>query len=69
MSDHGFPEIDQKHFNNILAVRMPHTEKPPFRNYLTNVNFFRDLFNIQYGQNFSYLPDSTIALHMKSIKK
>ena len=65
MSDHGFYDYnspgnyDSYNYDNICMVKMPgktDTVNLP----RSNVNFFRYLFNIGYGQNLPYLKDSTV---------
>lgn len=67
MSDHGFREfstpVDPKyHFMNVNAVYLPNKKKEEFYNGMSNVNQFRNILNLQLGQNFSMLRDSTIFL-------
>ena len=59
MSDHGFrKEYKEKYyaaaFDNICAVRLPGNNLLPFQNSKSGVNFFRYLFNSQYGQQIPY---------------
>ena len=64
MSDHGFYDYipDSYHpynYDNICFVRFPvavDTVNLP----RSNVNFFRHLFNSQFGQNLPYVKDSTM---------
>ena len=66
MSDHGFYDYNTKNendpynFDNICFVKAPRND-PFFTNmHLSNVNFYRHLFNSQFGQNMPYLKDSTV---------
>ncbi len=65
MSDHGFRSIAGKQFpkhlrlNNICKVYFPNSNYYKMPDTITNVNFFRFLFNNQFNQNFSFLADST----------
>ena len=65
MSDHGFRSIFGKDFpkdlrvNNICKVYFPNANTNILPDTITNVNFFRFLFNSQFNQNFKYLKDST----------
>ena len=68
MSDHGFydyytpNDYDPYNFDNICFVKAPHND-PFFTNtQLSNVNFYRHLFNSQFGQNMPYLKDSTVRV-------
>lgn len=70
MSDHGYRDLVYTlgpkpfYFDNICAVRnisIPASSTIS----ISNVNFFRYFFNTYFGQQFSYLPDSTIALSDK----
>jgi Sulfatase len=69
MSDHGFRnyEYQKKYypaaFDNICAVRFPGNDTIPFGNSKSGVNFFRYLFNSQYGQQILYLKDSTVWIN------
>jgi hypothetical protein len=66
MSDHGFYDYETDHdfdpgnFNNICFVRYPGGKQGSVKLPQSNVNFFRYIFNSEYGQNFPYLPDSTV---------
>ena len=70
MSDHGYRDMvytlgaKPYYFDNICAIRnisLPASSTIT----LSNVNFFRYFFNTYFGQQFTYLPDSTIALSDK----
>jgi hypothetical protein len=68
MSDHGFrKEYKEKYyaaaFDNICAVRLPGNNLLPFQNSRSGVNFFRYLFNSQYGQQIPYIKDSTVWIN------
>ena len=66
MSDHGFYDYDSPgdydpyNFDNICFVRSPGTKADTANLPRSNVNFFRYLFNRNYGQNIPYLKDSTV---------
>jgi hypothetical protein len=67
LGDHGFrnPEkrTDHKYdFSNLNAVYLPGKNYDQFPDDMTNVNFFRILFNTSFNQHFSLLKDSTINL-------
>jgi Sulfatase len=68
MSDHGFRDYNnhrqfyQPAFDNICAVRLPGLPALPNAPQ-SGVNFFRYLFNSQYGQQIPYLKDSTIWIN------
>lgn len=66
MSDHGYrnyntsgPEPYQ--FNNICFLRLPDKNYAPYTDSWSAVNFFRYLFNCQFGQNLPYLTDHTVV--------
>lgn len=70
MSDHGFYDYvfngyDAYNFDNMAWVRFPAVLVLPDSANLprSNVNFFRYFFNKGYGQNFSYLKDSTVYVN------
>ena len=66
MSDHGFydynnpGDYDPYNFDNMCFVRMPVAMAQTGNMPGSNVNFFRYLFNMGYGQKFPYLKDSTV---------
>lgn len=66
MSDHGFhgyngnSSYNALNFDNICALRLPGGHFIPYRDKGTTVNFFRYLFNCEFGQQMPYLKDSTI---------
>lgn len=65
MSDHGFNTQEVRHYtastyNNICAVRFPDQKFDSSISKITNVNFFRYLFNAQFQQKIPYLKDSTV---------
>ncbi len=67
MSDHGYRSYNISddsplNFDNIVACRIPSVNYLTPDKEMSNVNFFRYLFNRAFGQNFPYLPDSTIEL-------
>ncbi len=67
-SDHGYHPFEAGrpdhpfNFNNICAVRLPDKNYLPMKDKWSMVNFFRYLFNCEFGQNIPYLPDSSIPL-------
>ena len=69
MSDHGYHAPGEGktstpfNFDNICAVRFPDKRYLPIKGKLGTVNFFRYLFNCEFGQNMTYLPDSTVLLY------
>lgn len=69
MSDHGFRDYNNHKqfyppaFDNICAVKFPDNNTLPYKDSLSTVNFFRYVFNSQYGQQIPYLKDSTIWLN------
>jgi len=69
MSDHGFysygspGDDDPYNYDNFCLVRFTNNKYPAFRDKWSNVNFFRYLFNSQFGQNLPYLKDSSIYVH------
>lgn len=69
MSDHGFRDYNHHQdlhlpaFDNICAVRFPDHNVLPYKDSWSTVNFFRYLFNCEYGQQIPYLKDSTIWLN------
>ena len=65
MSDHGFNTQKVRYYtpstyNNVFAVRFPNQKFDTSINEISNVNFFRYLFNAQFNQKIPYLKDSTI---------
>jgi len=68
MSDHGYRSFKNTrpyepfNYDNICAVRFPDKNYPVIREKWSNVNFFRYLFNSQFGQSMPYLADSSIVL-------
>ena len=68
MSDHGYrgyritTNNEPLHFNNICAVRLPDKNHLPMNDSMSNVNFFRYLFNCEFNQKISYLRDSSVFL-------
>ena len=68
MSDHGFRHYDNVNpydpfnYDNICALRLPGKNFLPYKDKWSTVNFFRYLFNCEYGQNMPYLADSSIVL-------
>lgn len=69
MSDHGYRDYEKSRefnataFDNICAVKFPDKNYLPYNDSLNSVNFFRYLFNCEYGQQMPYLKDSTIWLN------
>ena len=69
MSDHGFRTYKNRlsfyqsfNFNNICAVRFPDKNYLDIKPSWSAVNFFRYLFNAEFGQSIPYLADSTVLL-------
>jgi hypothetical protein len=67
LSDHGFrhPEKKTDHkfdFSNLNAIYLPEKNYSQFSDGMTNVNFFRVLFNTCFNQHFPLLKDTTINL-------
>jgi hypothetical protein len=66
MSDHGFRDFSKgilpSAFNNFCAVRKTLSEPKKQLPQLSNVNFFRYLFNQYYNQQIPYLNNTTITL-------
>lgn len=68
MSDHGYRGYKtvndfKPYFDNICAVKFPQKNESALNNEkMSNVNFFRYLFNSQFNQQFHYLQDSSIML-------
>ena len=65
MSDHGYrfyPDYAPPHFNNLCAVRFGTNASPGSPPFISNVNFFRYLFNTGFGQQLPFLRDSSIYL-------
>ncbi len=67
MSDHGYLHSETNSskdnplkFDNICAVRLPGNNFIPYKNSWSNVNFFRYLFNCEFGQQIPYVKDSSI---------
>jgi hypothetical protein len=69
MSDHGFREFENRTafnssaFDNICAVKFPDTNFLPLKDSMNTVNFFRYVFNCEYGQQIPYLKDTAIWLN------
>jgi hypothetical protein len=70
MSDHGFlhsstntSKNNPLKFDNICAMRLPGNNFLPYKDSWSSVNFFRYLFNCEYGQQIPYLKDSTIWIN------
>ncbi|HEY0355053.1 MAG TPA: sulfatase-like hydrolase/transferase, partial [Flavisolibacter sp.] len=67
MSDHGFtkygpPTDDSYYFQNIVNLRMPSNMLDQVPDSISNVNVFRSVLNVQFGQKMPLLKDSTILL-------
>ncbi|MEO7307156.1 MAG: hypothetical protein ABIR78_05280, partial [Ferruginibacter sp.] len=66
MSDHGFYNYDSpgdndpNNYDNFCLVRLPGKNYPVYKDKWSNVNFFRYVFNAEFGQSLPYLRDSTI---------
>ena len=69
MSDHGFysyanaGDDDPYNYDNFCLVRFPDKNYIPYKEKWSNVNFFRYLFNCEFGQKLPYLKDSTIFVN------
>ena len=69
MSDHGFynyqslGDDDPLNYDNFCLVRFPGKNYLPYKDKWSNVNFFRYVFNCQFGQSLPYLKDSTIFVN------
>ena len=69
MSDHGYRDYEKSRefnataFDNICAIKFPDNNFLPYNEPLNLVNFFRYVFNCEYGQQIPYLKDSTIWLN------
>ena len=70
MSDHGFHTFNNSisynpyNYNNICAVRFPDKNYINYKEKWSTVNFFRYLFNCEFGQQLPYLSDSTIWINL-----
>lgn len=68
MSDHGF-RFDEAYssssFDNFCAIRGKNLYSPKQTSTISNVNFFRYLFNTNFSQPIPYLIDKTILLKEK----
>ena len=68
MSDHGYRTFRNEkgyepfNYNNLCAVRFPDKNYIDLKEKWSTVNFFRYLFNCEYGQNIPYLADSSVVL-------
>jgi hypothetical protein len=68
MSDHGKRMYNTANYsepssyNNICAVHFPDSNYVPFRDKWSTVNFFRYVFNCEFGQRMPYPGDTTIAI-------
>lgn len=67
MGDHGFRAFNvdnatnrNYYFMNINAVLLPNKNYAPFYEGLSGVNQFRALLNAAFGQNLSFLKDSSV---------
>ncbi len=69
MSDHGYRDFKDMapnvpfNFDNICAVRFPDKDYIAMKEKWSSVNFFRYLFNCEFGQHIPYLADSSIMLN------
>jgi len=69
MSDHGFYNYDSpgdddpNNYDNFCLVRFPNKNYPAYKDKWSNVNFFRYLFNAEFGQEMPYLKDSSIYVN------
>ena len=70
MSDHGFHTFNNSisynayNYDNICAVRFPDKNYMNYKEKWSTVNFFRYLFNCEFGQQLPFLPDSTIWINL-----
>jgi hypothetical protein len=68
MSDHGKRDIKNEdpaaasRYNNICAVRFPDNNYEDLHEKFSAVNFFRYVFNCEYGQYLPYVKDSIITI-------
>ncbi len=66
MSDHGFRDLrvnlKPSAFNNFCAIKKLQHPLKPLSSEMSNVNFFKFLFNQYYNQQIKYGKDSTILL-------
>ena len=69
MSDHGFynylspGDDDPYNYDGFCHVRFPDKNYLPDEDVRSNVNFFRYLFNCEFGQKLPYLKDSTVFVN------
>jgi hypothetical protein len=69
MSDHGLRDYEKSRqvqplaFDNICAVKFPDNNFLPYNEPINTANFFRYLFNCEYGQQIPYLTNSTTWLN------
>jgi hypothetical protein len=69
MSDHGFYNYDSpgdddpNNYDNFCLVRFPGKFYPVYKDKWSNVNFFRYLFNTEFGQKMPYLEDRSIFVN------
>jgi len=74
MSDHGFRPYQTPEryvpfcFDNICAVRFPNNNYGATGERHSAVNFFRYLFNKQFGQNIPYLPDRVSIVYDRNVE-
>jgi len=74
MSDHGFRPYKNPArfipfcFDNICAVRFPNNNYGAADEQHSAVNFFRYLFNQQFGQQFPYLPDRMSIVYDRNVE-
>lgn len=66
MSDHGYRNYNNSsyepfQFNNICFLRVPDNNIATYADNWSAVNFFRYLFNGQFGQQLPYLEDHTVT--------
>ena len=70
MSDHGFHTFNNAisynplNYDNICAVRFPDKNYIAVKEKWSTVNFFRYLFNCEFGQQLPFLKDSTIWINL-----
>lgn len=69
MSDHSFviPNIYQRKFNSLLAIRSKQSAGVSLPDTMPAVNVFRHLLNTNFGTNYSILPRKNIDLNDKKL--
>jgi len=67
MGDHGFRHFDKPvdpkyYFYNLVGVHLPNNNYSAFSDSLTNVNLFRTVLNISFGQHLAHLKDTSFIM-------